>query len=165
MQPCWWNLLLQVTWSMPTTSTSQGASSRRSGAETVRRAFLHTRGDGAPRRWKARRPCLACYKSLFRAACMSLEPFWLLLTCCCLCQVDGPLSIKCYLQAVDRCYTLLRQKLDRQPPASSCPRQPFSLASVAYCVMHVSHLLTRRAWAKSCACVGRLISIFFAVSF
>jgi len=59
-----------------------------------------------------------------------------------LCQVDGQLSIKCYLQAIDRCYSLLCRKFDSRPgpDSGSVPDQPFSLASVAFCVMHVSFL-------------------------
>ena len=54
-------------------------------------------------------------------------------------QVEGKLSIACYLTALDRCYARLCQKAERmQARRRSEPKGGFSLADVDFCVMHVS---------------------------
>ena len=57
-------------------------------------------------------------------------------------QVQGKLSIACYLTAVDKCYTRLCQKVDRlQSHSHAKPSTAaFSLADIDYCVMHVSFI-------------------------
>lgn len=57
-------------------------------------------------------------------------------------QVEGKLSIACYLTALDHCYTHLCQKAEhlrerQQSGTKAAMSYPFSLADVDYCVMHV----------------------------
>lgn len=59
-------------------------------------------------------------------------------------QVDGKLSIACYLTALDRCYARLCQKVERlrerERPRGEAQTSSstFSLSDVDFCVMHVS---------------------------
>lgn len=57
-------------------------------------------------------------------------------------QVQGKLSIACYLTAVDKCYARLCQKVDRLQSHSEpkIATAAFSLADIDYCVMHVSSI-------------------------
>ena len=55
-------------------------------------------------------------------------------------QVDGKLSVACYLSSVDKCYQRLCRKAGLQKQSSTGEAAAFSLADVDFCVMHVGQL-------------------------
>ena len=132
MHPWWWSLLWQVTWRMCMTSINQAASSPRSVAPYP--------APGIIARYPQESLCTHAYHLEGTRSCacdLSLCPLSFPKSACHCYQVDGQLSITCYLQAIDRCYSLLRQKIDRHSSNLGMAGQPFSLRSVAYCIMHV----------------------------
>ncbi|XP_077623703.1 hydroxymethylglutaryl-CoA synthase, mitochondrial isoform X2 [Crocuta crocuta] len=50
-------------------------------------------------------------------------------------MVDGKLSIQCYLRALDRCYTLYRQKIQNQWKQAGVDR-PFTLDDLQFMIFH-----------------------------
>ncbi|NWX99139.1 HMCS2 protein, partial [Nothoprocta ornata] len=49
--------------------------------------------------------------------------------------VDGPLSIQCYLRALDRCYAVYRRKAEGQRQQAGAPR-PFTLDDFKFVIFH-----------------------------
>ncbi|XP_054420700.1 hydroxymethylglutaryl-CoA synthase, mitochondrial [Pteronotus mesoamericanus] len=63
-------------------------------------------------------------------------------------MVDGKLSIQCYLRALDRCYTVYRQKIQNQWKQAGIDR-PFTLDDLQFMIFHTPFCkLTQKSLAR-----------------